>query len=266
MFFPSFMRDANTTALSLMEASMENARNAQQAMMKQAELASRTEMPWQMKWTGGTVPMPVMKFKANQADSTREAFHMMADANMKKWEKVAKTYAAMPGWMKLPYTAPGEFWAKWFDQWQEGKFDTFTPESVNAVVETMTTAVNKASTTKQSTSNIKEATAKAAANLASAKATATAATEVIAEIADTGADHKPELLTAPKGDADILTSIKGIGPKLSQTLNDFGIYHFDQIASWTPENISWLDEALSFKGRIQREGWVDQAIELLKSK
>ena len=70
---------------------------------------------------------------------------------------------------------------------------------------------------------------------------------------------KPELFDAAQGDADDLTQIKGIGPKLSETLNELGVWHLSQIAAWTPENIGWLDEQLSFKGRIQRDDWVGQA-------
>ncbi len=38
--------------------------------------------------------------------------------------------------------------------------------------------------------------------------------------------------------------VVGVGPKLEGVLNDIGIYHFDQIASWTPEEVAWADENL----------------------
>ena len=73
----------------------------------------------------------------------------------------------------------------------------------------------------------------------------------------------PETLTAPRGGkADDLKLLKGVGPKLEKLLNELGFYHFDQIASWTPEQVAWVDERLSFKGRIEREGWIEQAREL----
>ena len=34
---------------------------------------------------------------------------------------------------------------------------------------------------------------------------------------------------------------------------------FAQIAAWGPEDIADMDGKLSFKGRIERDGWVDQA-------
>ena len=39
---------------------------------------------------------------------------------------------------------------------------------------------------------------------------------------------------------------------------------FAQIAAWTEEDVAAMDEKLSFKGRIQREGWIEQAKELAK--
>ena len=77
-------------------------------------------------------------------------------------------------------------------------------------------------------------------------------------------EDKPELLDAPRGGkADDLKEISGIGLKIEETLNDLGIYHFDQIANWTKENVEWVNEhLLVFKGRIEREKWVEQAKKL----
>ena len=73
----------------------------------------------------------------------------------------------------------------------------------------------------------------------------------------------PEGLSEPReGKADNLKLIKGVGPKIEGKLNEMGIYHFDQVAAWDSATIAWVDEHLSFKGRIQRERWVSQAKEL----
>ncbi|MBA5776499.1 NADH-quinone oxidoreductase subunit NuoE [Stappia sp. F7233] len=73
-------------------------------------------------------------------------------------------------------------------------------------------------------------------------------------------EAKPELLAEPdNGKADDLKRIKGVGPKIEGLLNEAGIFHFRQIASWTEENKSWMDERLQFKGRIDREDWIGQA-------
>lgn len=76
---------------------------------------------------------------------------------------------------------------------------------------------------------------------------------------------RPASLQAPvNGTPDDLSRINGIGPKLQQQLNELGYFHFDQIASWSPENIAWLDEELAgFKGRASRDNWVGQARELV---
>ncbi|MCR9270687.1 MAG: hypothetical protein NXH72_11920 [Hyphomonadaceae bacterium] len=74
-----------------------------------------------------------------------------------------------------------------------------------------------------------------------------------------GAMVAPETLPSPKGKADDLTRIKGIGPKLSARLNELGIYHFKQIAGWSEPEALWVDEFLSFKGRVARENWISQA-------
>lgn len=71
--------------------------------------------------------------------------------------------------------------------------------------------------------------------------------------------NPPKTLNAPKGKADDLTRIKGIGPKLSARLNDLGIYHFKQIASWSDSEAKWVEDFLSFKGRVARENWITQA-------
>ena len=75
------------------------------------------------------------------------------------------------------------------------------------------------------------------------------------------AASKPPVLKAPrKTGADNLKEIKGIGAKLEALLNSLGVFHFDQIASWTEAELAWVDANLEgFKGRASRDGWVAQA-------
>ncbi|MEM7509096.1 MAG: NADH-quinone oxidoreductase subunit E [Pseudomonadota bacterium] len=88
-----------------------------------------------------------------------------------------------------------------------------------------------------------------------------------AEDAAPVAEDKPTLLqTARDGQPDDLKRIKGVGPKLEGVLNDMGIWHFDQIAAWTPAEVAWVDTRLKFKGRIERDDWIAQATELAKEK
>ncbi len=121
----------------------------------------------------------------------------------------------------------------------------------------------------------KEAEAEEAAKRAEEEAKAKKAAEST-EQAEVEASHETEeengkteepqgiapegLLDAPRnGEKDNLTRIKGIGVKIDAALNAIGIYHFDQIAVWTEENMAWADRELAFPGRAKRDDWVGQA-------
>ncbi|WP_291729946.1 NADH-quinone oxidoreductase subunit E [Leisingera sp. F5] len=58
---------------------------------------------------------------------------------------------------------------------------------------------------------------------------------------------------------DDLKLLKGVGPKLEEKLNELGFFHFEQIADWTEAEVAWVDARLKFKGRITRDGWIEQA-------
>ncbi|MGB1035270.1 MAG: 50S ribosomal protein L21, partial [Primorskyibacter sp.] len=46
---------------------------------------------------------------------------------------------------------------------------------------------------------------------------------------------------------------------LEKKLHAAGVTTFAQVAAWGEEDVAKFDEVLSFKGRIEREGWVAQA-------
>lgn len=77
---------------------------------------------------------------------------------------------------------------------------------------------------------------------------------------------KPEIVNIAVAERDNLKEIKGIGPKNEQALFDLGIATFRQIAAWTPENIDWVEDFMSFPGRIERESWIAQAKDLAAGK
>ncbi len=83
-------------------------------------------------------------------------------------------------------------------------------------------------------------------------------------IAAIGAASQPELLKAPRGGtADDLSLIRGITDKTAGRLQEIGIFHFDQIAKWTPDNVVWFESQLDgFKGRVARDKWIEQAQKL----
>ena len=73
------------------------------------------------------------------------------------------------------------------------------------------------------------------------------------------AEVAPEFLSEKPANADDLTKIDGVGPKLQELLNEMGVYTFEQIAAWTPENVAYVDARLKFKGRIERDDWIGKA-------
>ncbi len=80
------------------------------------------------------------------------------------------------------------------------------------------------------------------------------------------AEEKPKEEAKPKkkaakasGGADDLKQLKGVGPALEKKLHAEGVTTFAQVAAWGPADITDMDDKLSFKGRIDRDGWVEQA-------
>ena len=71
----------------------------------------------------------------------------------------------------------------------------------------------------------------------------------------------PLRLTAPRGGkGDDLKEIEGIGPAMEKLVNELGFYHFDQIATWSDDDVTLVDaEMKGFKGRITRDRWVAQS-------
>ena len=78
------------------------------------------------------------------------------------------------------------------------------------------------------------------------------------------ADAEAPKAAAAETKADDLKKLSGVGPALEKKLIEGGVTSFAQIAAWTEEDVAAMDEKLSFKGRIQREGWIEQAKELAK--
>jgi len=74
--------------------------------------------------------------------------------------------------------------------------------------------------------------------------------------------HRPSEVEKPIL-ADDLKRISGIGPKLEKVLNSLGIWTFDQMSKWSPNEIAWVDDYLQFKGRIERDNWMAQAAALV---
>ncbi|NRA87457.1 MAG: 30S ribosomal protein S2 [Rhizobiales bacterium] len=94
--------------------------------------------------------------------------------------------------------------------------------------------------------------------------------DIVAEVEAATDDEVAEIEAAPKAaveatattGADDLKELSGVGPALEKKLHDSGVTSFVQIAAWTASDVEVFGEKLSFKGRIEREGWIEQAKKL----
>ena len=91
---------------------------------------------------------------------------------------------------------------------------------------------------------------------------------------DTGAAHEPiveelppvpdspgyEVLSGPRGVADDLKKLAHVSPTIEKSFNDLGIFHYWQIAAFSPEAAHKIGEEVGLPGRM--EGWIAQAKEL----
>ncbi len=66
-------------------------------------------------------------------------------------------------------------------------------------------------------------------------------------------------LTAPQGAPDDLSKLGGVGPQLGTKLNEYGIFHFWQLAAMSDADVAALDAELKLNGRATREGWLETA-------
>ncbi|UDF04641.1 hypothetical protein [Asticcacaulis sp. AND118] len=85
---------------------------------------------------------------------------------------------------------------------------------------------------------------------------------VRAAVEQAGTGLEPHRLARPEGMPDDLTLISGIGGDNERELNMLGIYHYWQVASWTPEHVAWLSARVHAAPRIVRENWMAQAARL----
>ncbi len=58
---------------------------------------------------------------------------------------------------------------------------------------------------------------------------------------------------------DDLKRIRGVGVLLERKLNAMGVTTYEQIANWTAADVGTVNSKLEFKGRIERENWIEQA-------
>jgi predicted flap endonuclease-1-like 5' DNA nuclease len=67
---------------------------------------------------------------------------------------------------------------------------------------------------------------------------------------------RPRPVPVDLPEADDLSLIKGLGPKLVEQLRALGVTRFAQIAAWDDAEIDRIDAQLGrFQGRIRRDDW-----------
>ena len=92
------------------------------------------------------------------------------------------------------------------------------------------------------------------------------AAEGAEEVTNDGPEDRGRVFETAPDEVDDLKKISGVGPGIEEKLNGFGVYTFDQVAEWDASNIATFDKLLSFKGRIERDGWIQQAKDLAANK
>jgi len=80
------------------------------------------------------------------------------------------------------------------------------------------------------------------------------------------AGFRPVALSAPRhGRADPLYLIQGITRRHAGRLGQVGIFHFSQIASWTPQEVAWIAAYLGAGDGPMQKDWVGQAVHFASS-
>ena len=93
-----------------------------------------------------------------------------------------------------------------------------------------------------------------------ARAAASPAPEAKAAPPEAAPSEAPAPATGGPSTQEDLQRIRGVGPKLAQTLAEKGVTGAAQIAGWTDQDVAWWDENLEgFRGRVSRDEWVAQA-------
>jgi hypothetical protein len=73
--------------------------------------------------------------------------------------------------------------------------------------------------------------------------------------------NKPLIRSSPRPvGKDDLKEIENIDIELEAKLNELGIYHFDQIAKWSPKNCHWVEEFFVLEdNQIRENNWIEEA-------
>lgn len=106
--------------------------------------------------------------------------------------------------------------------------------------------------------SLAEEVSRPAARQPARKVTAENARPAVAEKVGDAVSAQPKAEARPDKPDD-LKLITGVGPKLEQVLNSLGIWTYRRVADLSSAEIDWIEDYLSFKGRITRDDWLGQA-------
>lgn len=86
---------------------------------------------------------------------------------------------------------------------------------------------------------------------------------MVEDLPEAAAPAGVERLAGPRGPADELIKLTGVSPEIEKQLNDLGIFHYWQIAGFTPSDAAEIGDSVGLPGRVQ--GWIDQAKTLVEA-
>lgn len=147
-----------------------------------------------------------------------------------------------------------------------GKVATAVADATSGAATATVTAGKSVTATTAATSSLSSTPANSSGGGSSTAGASSGGSAKIVKVFSTAPKfgERPVLYSAPRdGQGDDLSLIWGVAEKLEDKMNAAGIWHFDQIANWSPANIDWFEhEFEGFKGRLDRDKWIDQCKKL----
>ena len=98
-----------------------------------------------------------------------------------------------------------------------------------------------------------------ASEMAASAIAATVVSSSTVPVQSVGADVMQPANSNASDAVDNLRRIRGIGELIERKLYGLGFTSYAAIADWTEQDVRQVSEVLDFRGRIERENWIEQA-------
>ena len=98
-----------------------------------------------------------------------------------------------------------------------------------------------------------------ASEMAASAAAATVVSSSSVAVHSVGSDVLQPANSNAADASDNLKRIRGIGELIERKLQSMGFATYGAIADWTEQDVQRVSETLEFRGRIERENWIEQA-------